>query len=78
MVRKIKKTPAEGEEQPATDTGDIQLENIENRPNADESMNATLCDQVIYGFVGIGNFIYQNSYIFTNILMMVCNFNSKL
>ncbi|XP_067624230.1 piezo-type mechanosensitive ion channel component isoform X8 [Eurosta solidaginis] len=30
----------------------------------------TICDQICYGFRSIGQFIYQNSYIFTNISMM--------
>ncbi|XP_023031316.2 piezo-type mechanosensitive ion channel component isoform X6 [Drosophila willistoni] len=48
---------------------DIQLESLEHR--SDQENNTTsILDQISYGFVSVGGFIYQNSYIFTNILMM--------
>lgn len=41
--------------------------------NADETIDSkmSLFEQICYGISSVGKFIYQNSYIFTNILMMV-------
>ncbi|XP_055851574.1 piezo-type mechanosensitive ion channel component isoform X3 [Episyrphus balteatus] len=36
----------------------------------DGEKGPSLFDQICYGIVSVGGFIYQNSYIFTNILMM--------
>ncbi|XP_062141369.1 piezo-type mechanosensitive ion channel component isoform X4 [Drosophila sulfurigaster albostrigata] len=48
---------------------DIQLDTIERR-SEQENNTTSILDQISYGFVSVGGFIYQNSYIFTNILMM--------
>lgn len=48
---------------------DIQLNVLQIQPDLENS--TTILDQISYGFVSVGGFIYQNSYIFTNILMMV-------
>ncbi|KAH8250676.1 hypothetical protein KR038_002132 [Drosophila bunnanda] len=48
---------------------DIQLDSMEQRSEQDNTTTSIL-DQISYGFVSVGGFIYQNSYIFTNILMM--------
>ncbi|KAH8409601.1 hypothetical protein KR222_010130 [Zaprionus bogoriensis] len=48
---------------------DIQLDTLERRSEQENSTTSIL-DQISYGFVSVGGFIYQNSYIFTNILMM--------
>ncbi|XP_068147374.1 piezo-type mechanosensitive ion channel component isoform X2 [Drosophila tropicalis] len=48
---------------------DIQLESLEHR-SEQENNTTSILDQISYGFVSVGGFIYQNSYIFTNILMM--------
>ncbi|XP_054082430.1 piezo-type mechanosensitive ion channel component isoform X8 [Zeugodacus cucurbitae] len=42
---------------------------LEENTSTDVFTN-TICDQICYGFISIGQFIYQNSYIFTNISMM--------
>jgi len=49
---------------------DIQLDSMEQR-SEQENNTTSILDQISYGFVSVGGFIYQNSYIFTNILMMV-------
>lgn len=49
---------------------DIQLDSMEQR-SEQENTTTSILDQISYGFVSVGGFIYQNSYIFTNILMMV-------
>ncbi|XP_039478963.1 piezo-type mechanosensitive ion channel component isoform X2 [Drosophila santomea] len=48
---------------------DIQLDSLEQR-SEQENTTTSILDQISYGFVSVGGFIYQNSYIFTNILMM--------
>nr|XP_036676408.1 piezo-type mechanosensitive ion channel component isoform X4 [Drosophila suzukii] len=48
---------------------DIQLDSMEQR-SEQENNTTSILDQISYGFVSVGGFIYQNSYIFTNILMM--------
>nr|NP_609188.4 piezo, isoform J [Drosophila melanogaster]AAF52611.4 piezo, isoform J [Drosophila melanogaster] len=48
---------------------DMQLESMEQR-SEQENTTTSILDQISYGFVSVGGFIYQNSYIFTNILMM--------
>ncbi|XP_043641390.1 piezo-type mechanosensitive ion channel component isoform X12 [Drosophila teissieri] len=48
---------------------DIQLDSMEQR-SEQENTTTSILDQISYGFVSVGGFIYQNSYIFTNILMM--------
>ncbi|XP_030554831.1 piezo-type mechanosensitive ion channel component isoform X2 [Drosophila novamexicana] len=48
---------------------DIQLDSLERR-SEHENNTTSILDQISYGFVSVGGFIYQNSYIFTNILMM--------
>ncbi|KAH8271869.1 hypothetical protein KR044_008417 [Drosophila immigrans] len=48
---------------------DIQLDTMERR-SEQENNTTSILDQISYGFVSVGGFIYQNSYIFTNILMM--------
>ncbi|ALC38217.1 Piezo [Drosophila busckii] len=48
---------------------DIQLDTLEQR-SEHENTTTSILDQISYGFVSVGGFIYQNSYIFTNILMM--------
>ncbi|XP_030079267.1 piezo-type mechanosensitive ion channel component isoform X8 [Drosophila hydei] len=53
----------------ATRGNDIQLDQLERRSEHENSTTSIL-DQISYGFVSVGGFIYQNSYIFTNILMM--------
>ncbi|XP_044316377.1 piezo-type mechanosensitive ion channel component isoform X2 [Drosophila rhopaloa] len=54
----------------ATQRGnDIQLDSMEQR-SEQENTTTSILDQISYGFVSVGGFIYQNSYIFTNILMM--------
>ncbi|XP_026835112.1 piezo-type mechanosensitive ion channel component isoform X1 [Drosophila erecta] len=54
----------------ATQRGnDIQLDSLEQR-SEQENTTTSILDQISYGFVSVGGFIYQNSYIFTNILMM--------
>lgn len=50
-----------------TSTTDIPLNSLEERQDEDSG----IFDQVSYGIISVGGFIYQNSYIFTNILMMV-------
>ncbi|XP_052853099.1 piezo-type mechanosensitive ion channel component isoform X6 [Drosophila gunungcola] len=47
----------------------IQLDSMEQR-SEQENTTTSILDQISYGFVSVGSFIYQNSYIFTNILMM--------
>ncbi|XP_030384823.1 piezo-type mechanosensitive ion channel component isoform X8 [Scaptodrosophila lebanonensis] len=55
---------------PATSRGNvIQLDSLEQRSEL-ENTTASILDQISYGFISVGGFIYQNSYIFTNILMM--------
>ncbi|XP_017954196.1 piezo-type mechanosensitive ion channel component isoform X4 [Drosophila navojoa] len=53
----------------ATRGNDIQLDQLE-RHSEHENSTTSILDQISYGFVSVGGFIYQNSYIFTNILMM--------
>ncbi|XP_034669272.1 piezo-type mechanosensitive ion channel component isoform X13 [Drosophila subobscura] len=48
---------------------EIQLDSLEQR-SEQENTTTSILDQISYGFVSVGGFIYQNSYIFTNILMM--------
>ncbi|KAH8376905.1 hypothetical protein KR093_002071 [Drosophila rubida] len=48
---------------------DIQLDTMD-RQSEHENNTTSILDQISYGFVSVGGFIYQNSYIFTNILMM--------
>ncbi|XP_017047864.2 piezo-type mechanosensitive ion channel component isoform X3 [Drosophila ficusphila] len=48
---------------------DIQMDSMEQR-SEQENTTTSILDQISYGFVSVGGFIYQNSYIFTNILMM--------
>ncbi|XP_034474344.1 piezo-type mechanosensitive ion channel component [Drosophila innubila] len=48
---------------------DIQLDTMDRR-SEQENNTTSILDQISYGFVSVGGFIYQNSYIFTNILMM--------
>lgn len=48
---------------------DIQLDVLQLQEQ--ENGTTSILDQISYGFVSVGGFIYQNSYIFTNILMMV-------
>ncbi|KAH8298058.1 hypothetical protein KR018_005770 [Drosophila ironensis] len=48
---------------------DIQMDSMEQR-SVQENTTTSILDQISYGFVSVGGFIYQNSYIFTNILMM--------
>ncbi|KPU73593.1 uncharacterized protein Dana_GF15505, isoform D [Drosophila ananassae] len=61
-----------GSSVPASSTqrgNDIQLDSMEQR-SEQENTTTSILDQISYGFVSVGGFIYQNSYIFTNILMM--------
>ncbi|XP_058977404.1 piezo-type mechanosensitive ion channel component isoform X1 [Musca domestica] len=55
-----------------TSPNDIPLSSMEtNRPhNREEEYKSGILDQIAYGITGVGGFIYQNSYIFTNVLMM--------
>ncbi|EDW03914.1 GH10256 [Drosophila grimshawi] len=57
--------------QPASGShgNDIQLDSMDRR-SEQENNTTSILDQISYGFVSVGGFIYQNSYIFTNILMM--------
>ncbi|XP_033249412.1 piezo-type mechanosensitive ion channel component isoform X15 [Drosophila miranda] len=48
---------------------EIPLDSLEQR-SEQENTTTSILDQISYGFVSVGGFIYQNSYIFTNILMM--------
>lgn len=62
-----------GSSVPASSTqrgNDIQMDSMEQR-SEQENTTTSILDQISYGFVSVGGFIYQNSYIFTNILMMV-------
>ncbi|XP_070133370.1 piezo-type mechanosensitive ion channel component isoform X8 [Drosophila bipectinata] len=61
-----------GSSVPASSTqrgNDIQMDSMEQR-SEQENTTTSILDQISYGFVSVGGFIYQNSYIFTNILMM--------
>ncbi|XP_065355463.1 piezo-type mechanosensitive ion channel component [Calliphora vicina] len=49
---------------------DIPLSSMDANQSADVEYKSGICDQIWYGITGIGGFIYQNSYIFTNVLMM--------
>ncbi|XP_013104296.2 piezo-type mechanosensitive ion channel component isoform X3 [Stomoxys calcitrans] len=52
-------------------SNDIPLSSMEtNRNNREEEYKSGILDQIAYGITGVGGFIYQNSYIFTNVLMM--------
>lgn len=55
---------------------DIPLSSMDANHSADVEYKSGICDQVWYGITGIGGFIYQNSYIFTNVLMMVIAYSS--
>ncbi|XP_022214859.2 LOW QUALITY PROTEIN: piezo-type mechanosensitive ion channel component [Drosophila obscura] len=48
---------------------EIPLDSLDQR-SEQENTTTSILDQISYGFVSVGGFIYQNSYIFTNILMM--------
>ncbi|XP_036224300.2 piezo-type mechanosensitive ion channel component isoform X2 [Bactrocera oleae] len=50
-------------------TSDEAAMDLQDSSSPDVFTN-TICDQICYGFISIGQFIYQNSYIFTNISMM--------
>lgn len=53
-------------------SNDIPLNSMDsNRVNREEEYKSGILDQIAYGITGVGGFIYQNSYIFTNVLMMV-------
>ena len=54
-------------------TSDEAAMDLQDSSSPDVFTN-TICDQICYGFISIGQFIYQNSYIFTNISMMVSDF----
>lgn len=55
-----------------TSSTDIPLSSIDtNRTNREDEYKSGILDQIAYGITGVGGFIYQNSYIFTNVLMMV-------
>lgn len=41
----------------------------------DETPNVGFCEQVAIAANSIADFIYKNSYIFTNVIMMVCIIN---
>ncbi|XP_055921322.1 piezo-type mechanosensitive ion channel component isoform X4 [Eupeodes corollae] len=47
---------------------DIPMDSLDRGVEGENS--PSLFDQICYGIVSVGGFIYQNSYIFTNILMM--------
>lgn len=49
----------------------IPLSSMDANRSTDVEYKTGICDQMWYGITGIGGFIYQNSYIFTNVLMMV-------
>ncbi|XP_073827088.1 piezo type mechanosensitive ion channel component isoform X2 [Musca autumnalis] len=55
-----------------TSPNDIPLSSIgSNRTaNREDEYKSGILDQIAYGITGVGGFIYQNSYIFTNVLMM--------
>ncbi|XP_061387331.1 piezo-type mechanosensitive ion channel component [Musca vetustissima] len=56
-----------------TSPNDIPLSSMEtNRSHhpREEEYKSGILDQIAYGITGVGGFIYQNSYIFTNVLMM--------
>ncbi|XP_075153442.1 piezo type mechanosensitive ion channel component isoform X2 [Haematobia irritans] len=54
-----------------TSSNDIPLSSLEsNRNHREEEYKSGILDQIAYGITGVGGFIYQNSYIFTNVLMM--------
>lgn len=50
---------------------DIPLDSLDHHRQSENEYKSGICDQIWYGITGIGGFIYQNSYIFTNVLMMV-------
>ncbi|XP_037812231.1 piezo-type mechanosensitive ion channel component isoform X1 [Lucilia sericata] len=56
------------QQQPNNDN--IPLSSMDANQSADVEYKSGICDQIWYGITGIGGFIYQNSYIFTNVLMM--------
>ncbi|KAL5279172.1 hypothetical protein ACFFRR_003664 [Megaselia abdita] len=46
----------------------IQMDSLDTNQN--EETTSSFFDQICYGIISVAGFIYQNSYIFTNILMM--------
>ncbi|XP_054741446.1 piezo-type mechanosensitive ion channel component isoform X2 [Anastrepha obliqua] len=64
LVKRLRKSDAR-----EVSSDEIALETRLSPQSADIFTN-TICDQICYGFISIGQFIYQNSYIFTNISMM--------
>ncbi|XP_020715968.1 piezo-type mechanosensitive ion channel component isoform X2 [Ceratitis capitata] len=63
LVKRLRKSDAK-----EITSDEIALELQET--NSPDVFTNTICDQICYGFISIGQFIYQNSYIFTNISMM--------
>ncbi|XP_036328319.1 piezo-type mechanosensitive ion channel component isoform X2 [Rhagoletis pomonella] len=64
LVKRLRKSDAK-----EITSDEIALETQTSTQSVDIFTN-TICDQICYGFISIGQFIYQNSYIFTNISMM--------
>ncbi|XP_023298570.2 piezo-type mechanosensitive ion channel component isoform X4 [Lucilia cuprina] len=57
-------------QQQQTNNDNIPLSSMDANQSGDVEYKSGICDQIWYGITGIGGFIYQNSYIFTNVLMM--------
>ncbi|XP_049305371.1 piezo-type mechanosensitive ion channel component isoform X3 [Bactrocera dorsalis] len=63
LVKRLRKSDARDA---SSDEATMDLQDS----NSPDVFTNTICDQICYGFISIGQFIYQNSYIFTNISMM--------
>ncbi|XP_039949195.1 piezo-type mechanosensitive ion channel component isoform X2 [Bactrocera tryoni] len=63
LVKRLRKSDAR---EASSDEATMDLQDS----NSPDVFTNTICDQICYGFISIGQFIYQNSYIFTNISMM--------
>ncbi|XP_037048036.1 piezo-type mechanosensitive ion channel component isoform X2 [Bradysia coprophila] len=51
--------------------GSIPMDDLSENGHLDEDMPPTLCEQFCFGLEQVGDFLFKNSYILSNIIMMV-------